>query len=189
MGSRSPFSLRHQSRVWNLLRASRRLFNFTPLRRRSAELTGIEMCREEKFFHQEQTLRPNCYQTHSFIKHLEGGWVQLVAGEVLFIVSLCVLLCSAVFSEEYTVSDGADYELSPQATTRPSLLRSVLTKARLLLGGGAAFVVDLCFWTVPSQPPVFSQSSEVELNVHIYMLRTLNMIYAVLPFLFLWDER
>lgn len=42
----------------NMKPTESKLFNFIPLRRQSAKLRGIEMC----FFHQQQTLRPNCYQ-------------------------------------------------------------------------------------------------------------------------------
>lgn len=162
-GERQSFSPRHRSRVWNLLRASRRLFNFTPLRRWSAELTGIEMCREESFFLfsfpffiKSKLLDQTVWD--SFIKHLKRGRVHRVGCGMLVNASLCAPLYRAVDSKEYTASQRADCKWlppppPPKATTRPSLFRSVLTKARLLVGvgggGGAAFVVDLCFESVP----------------------------------------
>lgn len=153
--------------------------------RRSAELTEIEMCREESFFHQAKTLPPNCYPTRSFIKHLKGGWVQLVGGEIVFIVSLCVSF--AAFSEEYTVSSGADCKWSPQASTRPSLLRSALTKAWLLQGGGS-----LCCWLVFSNHPLPTTCLLPKLWSHarLAQLPDPNFLiwYRLLCPLFWWNE-
>lgn len=153
--SRRSLSLRQQSGVWNLLRASRRLFNFTPPRRRSAELTEIEMCREESFFIKQKL----CHQTVVPLAHLLSTWREVEFS--LFGAKLYLLCVScAAFSEEYTVSSGADCKWSPQATTRPSLLRSALTKAWLLQGGWQPLLLTCVF--KPSPPNHLSSAKAVK---------------------------
>lgn len=110
------------------------------------------------FFHQEQTSKIKLYETHLLSTWSGVEFITLAAG--CWLMHHCVRRSTVLWIERDTqpASQPADCQwlppppFPPKATTRPSLFRSVLTKARLLVGvgggGGGGGGGSLCCWLV-----------------------------------------
>lgn len=107
----------------NMKPTESKLFNFFPLRCQSAKLRGFEMC----FFHQQQTLRPNCYQLiHLLSPEREFELSQLGEGWEL---NYCV--CGYGVKQDQRNTRSALEQIvndHPRATTRASLLQICVDK-------------------------------------------------------------
>lgn len=163
---RQPFSPRCRGRVRNLRRASRRLFNFAPLRRRLAELTRTEVRpgREKFSFSSAANLESDLLSDPLIYKALKGRWSSARCRmDCYFFFPL--ISSGAVFRERCGIC--TDCKWSPSGRCQSFSFKIAVDKglengfwwgveAR---GGRAPFVVDfLSFWTLPSQPPVVPHS-------------------------------